>query len=614
MQAICPDLYQHFCKIRGKLFLLVFYVIVLPGVALSGQPEYMKLDYAKVPAVEVKGYWDTSGVFIATDIEMLPKPRRPKMRGEIQDIDLDNGDPSITLYGTEIELYDKTEFTDTGKKNFSLKDLKEGQRVEVSCKVDADDGEWEARKIKVNGIKDSDKIKGSITRIQVDGNPPDTIEIEGLMIILTEKTDVNAPAGSSGTEERELFKDQMRSEIYYGNHIKTFGNSFFLAIDYRQSYRSESDYDLWENLSTDYSDTEPEIRVQASNFFKENIMAFSQFRIRKKYALKDDRINPPADDYELNLTQLFLLARNIGVNGLALQIGRQDFDERREWLYDEYLDAFRVYYYGARPLVLESAVIHAVEPLKDKFRTWTDIFAQARWYLNKDNYLRAYYFLRKDTDESRNREPIWFGMSFCSEARSGLKPWFEVSIMRGEDKGKKNRATAFDIGTTVILDDIKLAPSVTAGYAFGSGDKTGGDLVSNEFRQTGYEDNVNYVGGLNTVFYYGELLNPELSNLKILTLGAGFRPINDTSLEFIYHTYDQHHPDDKLRADLVDPPARPNNVDTGIGWEVDFVLAITNIWQRATFTWVYGLFKPGEAFAPYQEYASLNRLNLRIEI
>ena len=580
--------------------------------ALAGEPEYMKMDFKVIKAVEVEGYWDSSGFFIATDIEELPNPRRPKLRGEITEIDLEKSE--ITMYGMDIEIDEQTQFIESGDGDMSIESLKVGQRVEISCNIDDDDGEWEARKIKTRGIKDSDKIKFAIAKFHIDGIPPDTLEVDGLKIILDEKTDVNEPASSIEDMENNLFDDLLQNDVRYTDNVKLLGGDFYLAANYRTTLRSETEYDLSESTESDYNNMEPELRLEVSHYEKGLFSAYGQLRVRKKYNFNTDRINPPSQDLDLKLTQLYVLLRDLGTSGLALQTGRQDFDEPREWLFDEYLDAVRLYYYGRAPLLFEGAVIHAVSPLKDKFKTWTDIFFQTRYYLNNDSFLRGYILSRSDSDNDRNREPRWFGLGFYGEFDNGFRPWLEASIMRGTDKGEDQKASAVDAGITVSAVNIDFEPSLTVGYAYASGDKTGGDGESNDFRQTDYEDNVDYLGGVNTVKYYGELIDPELTNLNIFTAGAGIKPIENGSLEIIYHNYEQDQPDNELKGDLIDPPARPNGIDTWLGWEIDFVLGISNIWERVTFSWIYAIFKPGDAFAPYREYASLNKFNLKIDI
>jgi len=595
---------------RNSVIALMMVLLAAP-IVYGGEPEYMKLNYENVPAVEVKGYWDTSGFFVATDIEALPKDRRPKLRGEIQAINPKKQE--ITMYGIEIEIEEDTQFRQDGAENFAFDDLEVGQRVEVSCKIDAD-GEWEARKITVEGIKESDKIKGTITRTSVDGNPPDTLEIHGLRIILTKDTDVNEPTGFYNELEQSLFAGLASDDDDVQSEGFLWRDRVLLTADYRQTVFTENEYDLSETYPSDHFETEPELRFEMTGYWSENVRTFGQLRLRKRYFIESERDTPPPRSIDKNFFQLYLLARNVGARGLAFQIGRQDFDEPREWLFDEHLDAIRMYYYGTKPVVLEVALIHQVFDVKDKFKTWTDVFTQLRWFINRENFVRSYVISRTDTDTTRNREPVWWGLGYSGHIHDLVKPWFEISLMRGNDKGKNLNAYAFDIGATFRQESYAYIPSVTLAYALATGDATGADNIDHEFRQTGYEDNVDYLGGVTTVRYYGEVLDPELSNLKILTAGIGFRPLASGSLEVIYHSYRQEKADDGLRGNLVDPPARPNEISADIGWEVDFALGVSKIWEHVTVSWIYGIFKPGQAFAPFTKTAKLNRFNLKIDI
>ena len=63
--------------------------------------------------------------------------------------------------------------------------------------------------------------------------------------------------------------------------------------------------------------------------------------------------------------------------------------------------------------------------------------------------------------------------------------------------------------------------------------------MDHAFRQTGIQDNNDKFGGVTSFKYYGELLEPELSNLHILTAGIGRRFGRRMSLDLIYHNYRQ---------------------------------------------------------------------------
>lgn len=579
------------------------------SVVYGGEPAYMRMDFEKIPALEIKGEWDAeNSVFIAKRIEELPKERRPKFRGEIQDIDYEK--ELITVYGIPIEIDDETQFSGSGD---DIDDFKVGQRVEVSCKV-RESGYWEASKIKTSDVKESNKVKGTITRTAVDGEPPDTLEIHGLKIILTKKTKILGPAGSFEDREDDIWGDLRYSKLYYDAGGIEISDQITAFAEYRQTTRENHEFDLSKESDFNNDDTQPEIRLELAGNYNRHFQSFTQLRVRKRYFINYRMLNPPPDDLEVNITQLYLLARNIGNKGFALQVGRQDFDEPREWLFDEYLDAIRVYYYGVDKFIFNAAYIRGVSPIKEKYETWTDLLGQVRWFPYGENLFDVYIFLRKDSDEARNREPIWYGARYYGDITEYFKVWVEGSLLSGEDKGQDQDARAIDLGVTITPPEIRFTPSVTFAYAMGMGDDTGADDISREFRQTGYEDNTDYFAGYRTIKYYGELLDPELSNLIITTFGAGIKPHQNISAEMIYHKYRQDYPDDKLRSDLIDPPARPNNVSDDIGWELDLVIAAVDIWKRFNFSWVFAIFNPGQAFAPRLENAILNKFDIKIDI
>jgi len=129
-------------------------------------------------ALEIEGDWLASGVMDATDIQVLAEPRRPKLRGAIQRVEPDAG--RLWMYGVPIAVGESTEFLDPGG---TLAALAAGERVEVSCSVDTS-GNWSARKIRHESLKSSDKIKGVVTAVSMNGVAPDTLEISGIPVLL----------------------------------------------------------------------------------------------------------------------------------------------------------------------------------------------------------------------------------------------------------------------------------------------------------------------------------------------------------------------------------------------------------------------------------------------
>ncbi len=173
--------------LRNVSFLLS--ATLLFECAAAPKPEYLKLKVGD--AVEVKGSWNNGGrIFMAREIEKLPEPRRPKLRGAIAE--LNTAEKSFTLYGVKIKVDRHTEFLGEAAKDARFEQLRTKIRLEVTCNVD-EKGGWLARKISLDQIKPTDKVKGTITRLAFDGTPPDTFEISGLKILVTTGTDLFGP-------------------------------------------------------------------------------------------------------------------------------------------------------------------------------------------------------------------------------------------------------------------------------------------------------------------------------------------------------------------------------------------------------------------------------------
>ena len=134
-------------------------------------------------------------------------------------------------------------------------------------------------------------------------------------------------------------------------------------------------------------------------------------------------------------------------------------------------------------------------------------------------------------------------------------------------------------------------PYLTAGVAFGSGDDGSG--TDTTFRQSGLHGNSDRFGGVTSLHYYGEVLDPELSNLAILTFGVGFRPTRRSSVDLVYHRYAQHRRQDDLRDVSID--ADPDGRSRFIGDEIDLIIGIKEI-ENIDIELVGGIFLPGRAF------------------
>ncbi len=591
---------------------LVLCLSTLPGSRVqAGAPEYMQLHAKAGMALEIEGTWDSLGAFVAENIEILPNPRSPKLRGTVKNFDAKTG--VMLMYGQRIAVPGLTEFVEDGGGSSSANDLKAGRRIEVTCKVDSL-GAWSARKITTQGIKQSDKIKGTITRVHLDGEAPDTLDMSGLLILLVNETDILDAEGSAVPSDKELLDDLGRGSIEDIQKGWTFGRAVHGALEYRLNAYDRSEYDLTTSADTDELATNHQVRALLSVYASNSLRFHASFRLQKILRHINEQ-NVTDDDLQAYFSELYALFRPPGLSDLMVMVGRQRFRDPREWLFDEYLDAVRILYRASVPLVCEAAVIHAVHPIKDQFSTWTDLYFAVRWYTNDKSQAAGYVLARRDSDEARKRQPVWMGVHYSGEVNRFVQAWADLSAQRGEDKFETVEAWAVDLGTTLSADRVPLRPALTLGYAAASGDDTGADDIDHTFRQTAYEDNAARLGGLSRTKYYGNVLDPELSNLQVITAGVGVRPTRRSSLELVYHSYAQSEADTEVKgADLLDPPARPNGVSTELGWALDMVIRLPTLWDTVSLRWTSALFSPGAAFEPRQETAFLNQINVTVKV
>ena len=110
--------------------------------------------------------------------------------------------------------------------------------------------------------------------------------------------------------------------------------------------------------------------------------------------------------------------------------------------------------------------------------------------------------------------------------------------------------------------------------------------------------------------YYGELFNPELSNLAVLTAGIGARPTKRSSVDLVYHRYKQPHRMDEIRDSEIDED--PSGHSRDIGQEIDLVIGIRE-GDTIDLELIGGVFFPGRAFDNDSDLAFFGGFSLEIK-
>lgn len=387
-----------------------------------------------------------------------------------------------------------------------------------------------------------------------------------------------------------------------------FGASVELAGE------ASRDLDLNRDQDDRIEVVEPEVELALSYEPGPNWLYFLNFEATREYALREPE--PEDRRFELALDQAYVLAKGLAGGRLMLQAGRQKFKDERRWLFDENLDGLRVFYRLDRVLLEASAsrfnwlrrdLLHRAEDDRERINNY---LLSGKMALSEEAILTAYALLRDDRAEG-GESPLFLGLHSSGDASDALEYWIELAYQRGRAAGRKIRAYAADFGATYEFD-LPLKPSLTLGYAVGSGDANPADGVDRNFRQTGLQDNEVRFNGVARFQYYGELFDPELSNLRVFTAGVGIRPGKRSSIDLVYHRYAQHRAADSLRDTSLD--ASPSGLSRALGWEADLVFGYRQReGQRLTGLWTIGYFEPGAAFGAEARKAVFTRFEVEFE-
>lgn len=386
--------------------------------------------------------------------------------------------------------------------------------------------------------------------------------------------------------------------------------------DVELKFEQEANFDLDDSEEDDVTVLKPDFDLALTYKPKETVEAFLNVSLNRQFALQEEGSDRDRDA-KLNLKQFNVTFREV-VDGLSFKLGRQRMEDEREWLYDDELDALRVFYrlwrVGVEGSISRKRLFRRNllddddedEEINNYF-----VIGRLRPYENADVALFA--LMRDDTDRRASR-PIFLGAQLVGEAFE-TDYWFNFAHVRGKGDFNRRRdenddlhAFGLDVGATYKLG-TDWDPSITLAYAFGTGDSDPDDDVDRAFRQTGLQDNSDRFNGVTSFKYYGELFDPELSNMMIYTIGIGVKASRRSSIDLVYHHYEQHKRTDELRdADVEeDLPGSSRS----LGDEVDLVLGFREVKKKLSFEFVLGYFLPGSAFGSDAGDAFLASMELR---
>jgi len=531
--------------------------------------------------VEVRGKLNEQGVFIAQRIDLVEPGFVETLIGTVS---TPSGSGEFILLGQAVQISPKTVFRKvTGKELLNKRVKLEGHYRGPK--------RFSARKISARGAG-RDRLVGLISAIRQD---------DGGYALTIMNQQVHVPQEIELRHEKPIEKYSLASlnvALPKGKRLSEddqFGQGFRVSDRVRFTtvtearYKGEGNYDLDDIRSRGQQDTAASIRGRF-------VLAPGDYGIAGQLEFRYTRIRINSDllgTFDIDDTRIgesFIFLDDPFEVDFDIQAGRMDFDDRREWIYDQNLDGLRVYWTIANWLAELSATttLSDGKPRDENTNNFVAYFSDTRRRF-------AAYVIYRDTDLLGRREKIThMGLRAFGQWPPEHKSWLEIAYMSGSQDRIRGRTDlqgwGLDIGTTRSIGKRWF---LTAGWAYGKGDDNIRDGTDGNFRQTRLQDNNGKFGGVTSFRYYGELFDPELANLQISTLGIGYRFAPRGSIDLVGHYYRQ----DKAVRKILDSDLdqRPDGINRELGWEVDVIVGWRPV-RAWDFELVLGWFRPGKAF------------------
>ncbi len=404
-----------------------------------------------------------------------------------------------------------------------------------------------------------------------------------------------------------------------------FGKPIIIGGEVGSAFQYRGGYELTPGADDDDARIEPELKLEAIWQLDDDLVTFTDVKLFGKSTIykqggKSDHVAGA------ELSEAWILKTGLFGTPLALQLGRQQVQDRREWWWDEDLDMARLHYFGkhvtgfigiGRELGHYSTLGRRAPENRDILR----FIGNAKWEWADRQEIQIYGLHQQDKSgryaigaiidgdrfDETDGNVSWGGLRLRGRAKFKFPGkfyyWGDLAFVTGRETvydsvtrpdgseqitaigREKVRGWAYDFGASFELP-FAFEPYLTLGLARGSGG-------SRTFRQTGLHGNNGKFRGNSRFRYYGEVLRPNLSNMQIATIALGVPIGEDGWVETVWHRYRQPTPRDRISGSRLD--IDPLGTSSRIGNELDIIAS-----YRPKSGWDFeltgGAFRAGRAF------------------
>ena len=374
-----------------------------------------------------------------------------------------------------------------------------------------------------------------------------------------------------------------------------------LKYEYTIGTESEVTYSTDRDLNSDREDDSFILKPQLQGFitYRPTDWLEGSAEVQMEREIFIEQTPPVRDGFDVLIDQANVTLKGF-TDPFEFTVGRRNFEDDRHLLYDTSLDVAMITLTGK--FRVEASVG------REKYIDWNltrddpidDInnYMLYAEYRGVEDHSIAGYAIYRDDRENLEGQPLFLGARLRGNPSDQLKYWAELAHVRGEDEDRRDLSGfAVDVGGTLRFLDLPLYPSITLGYAFASGDPNPEDGTNNAFRQTGLHSNETRMSGISEFKYYGEALDPDLSNIHIFTAGLGLRPLSNVTVDLVYHHYMLDEYADELGSSAITAPL--NRTSKNVGDALDVVVGVRDLFglRGLRVDLRGGWFFPGKGFS-----------------